>query len=324
MKLCKVMLPFLALAMFLIAGFSLAQEPKKDTDLVAKVNATDIPYRDLRIELEAVQKRQVAKGKELTPEQTKKLQEQILNWLIDKEVLTQECQRQKLAASPEEVQKVMETEITRNGGKLKFEDKLKEESLSLQEYRHRIERGLAIKKLVDKEISTTIKITDQEKKTFYEEHKKEFEQPESVQMSHILITVKPDASKEDIAKARKKIEEILVKVKAGEDFAELAKKNSECPSSTKGGDLGYVSKGKMVPEFEKAAFALKPGQVSDIVQTQFGFHIIKVGEKKPAQMLTYDKVEQGIERALKNQKSKEWIAGYLDSLKKKSDIKKFI
>ena len=324
MRLCKVLLPFLALAMFLIMGISQAQETLKDTDPVAKVNGTDIPYRDLRIELTAVKNRQAAKGKELTPEQTKKLRQDILNWLIDKEVLSQECQRQKIAASSEEIQKMLDAEVSRFGSKELFEEKLKGDSLTPEDYRHRIEKGLAIKKLIEKEISTTIKVTEEEKKAFYAAHKNEFEQPEGVQMSHILINVKPGASKEETAKARKKIEEILAKVKGGENFAELARKNSECPTSSKGGDLGYVSKGRMVPEFEKAAYALKPGQVSDVVQTQFGFHIIKVGEKSPAQILPYEKVEKGIENAIKNQKTKQWITGYLDKLRQKTEIKKFI
>jgi peptidyl-prolyl cis-trans isomerase C len=324
MQLSKSFLTLMVLFVFLAAGLLHAQEPLKDTDPVAKVGETIIPYKDLHLEFDVVKKRQAAQGRELTPEESKKLQGDILDWLIDKEVLRQECQRQKIEPSQEEIQKTLDNVISRSGGKENFEKKLKEDFLTPEEYRQRIEKGLAIKKLIEKETAAAIKISEEEKKDFYEKNKKEFEQPEAVQMSHILINVKPGASKEETEKARKKIEEILAKVKAGEDFAELARKNSECPTSSKGGDLGYVSKGKMVPEFEKAAFALKPGQVSDIVQTQFGFHIIKVGEKRPAQILSYEKVEKGIENALMNQKSKEWITSYLKKLRAQTEIKKFL
>ena len=124
-----------------------------------------------------------------------------------------------------------------------------------------------------------IDVTENDANNYYSGNPKEFETPEQVKASHILIasdtsdtSVDPNDAK---AKALAKAEQLLAQLKDGADFAELAKANSTCPSASKGGDLGFFSKGDMVAPFEEAAFALEPGQLSDIVETKFGYHIIK-------------------------------------------------
>lgn len=132
-----------------------------------------------------------------------------------------------------------------------------------------------------KEVVGKINVTEDDINLYYKAHQEEFRTPEMVRARHILIKVDKSASNDDKAKARSKAEDILKKIKAGEDFAKLASEFSEDPGSkNNGGDLGFFPKGRMVPDFEKVAFSLKPGEVSDVVETPFGFHIIKVEEKK--------------------------------------------
>ncbi len=143
-----------------------------------------------------------------------------------------------------------------------------------------------------KEIIAKINVTEEEVKLYYKAHPEEFRTPEMVKARHILIRADKNASEEDKKKAREKAEEVLKEIKAGEDFAKIAAEISDDPGSkTKGGDLGFFPKGKMVPDFEKAAFSLKPGQLSDVVQSPLGFHIIKVEEKKESVLEPYDKAK---------------------------------
>jgi peptidyl-prolyl cis-trans isomerase D len=144
-------------------------------------------------------------------------------------------------------------------------------------------------------------------KAYYDEHRTDrFDAPESVRARHILIKLEPGADEKARAAARKKAEDALARAKKGEDFAKLAEKLSDDPGSAKsGGDLGTFSRGKMVPAFETAAFALAPGQLSEIVESPFGFHVIKVEEKTPGGPKPLDAVRQEIVQTLSAERGLE-------------------
>lgn len=146
-----------------------------------------------------------------------------------------------------------------------------------------------------KEVVGKINVTEDDINLYYKAHREEFRTPEMVRARHILIKVDKNVSDDDKRKAREKAEEILKKIRGGEDFAKLASEFSDDPGSkNKGGDLGFFPKGRMVPEFEKVAFSLKPNEVSDIVETPFGFHIIKVEEKKESVQEPLEKVKDKV------------------------------
>jgi peptidyl-prolyl cis-trans isomerase D len=150
-----------------------------------------------------------------------------------------------------------------------------------------------------------VKPTDEDIQAYYDAHTNQFEQPEEVRARHILIRLAPGASPADRDAAHKRAEEILQKAKAGADFAELAKQNSDDVTAADGGDLGFFARGKMTPAFEAAAFALSPGQISDVVETPFGFHIIKVEEKHEAHTATLDEVRDKVVEAVKKERGRE-------------------
>lgn len=187
-----------------------------------------------------------------------------------------------------------------------------------------IEEIIRLKKFFDAEFGDKIKISDEDAQKYYDENKKQFDRPEQVRASHILI--KPDTTDPNLdpnqaqALARAKAEDLLKQAKAGADFAELAKANSDCPSSAKGGDLGYFGKGRMVPPFEKAASELEPGQLSGVVKTQFGYHIIKVTDRKEAKTVPFEQAKDGIVERLKQGKQRELVRDYVNSLKAKASI----
>jgi peptidyl-prolyl cis-trans isomerase C len=204
-----------------------------------------------------------------------------------------------------------------------YENALKSADLTPKSLESLLKKDIVINNLVVKEIVPKATVTDEEVKKFYDENKdKLFKRPEQVRASHILCGVDPKATKEEKDKAKAKAEELLKEVKAGKDFAELAKANSTCPSKEKGGDLGFFSKGQMVPAFESAAFALKPGEVSNVVETQFGYHIIKLTEKKDAGVANLDEVKERIRDYLKNAKIQKGVVDYIAQLKGKAKIEK--
>jgi peptidyl-prolyl cis-trans isomerase C len=141
-----------------------------------------------------------------------------------------------------------------------------------------------------------------------------------VKARHILVKVDTNASEADKAAARKKIEGIEAQLKKNGDFEKLAAENSDCPSSKNGGDLGFFSRGQMVKPFEDAAFALAPGGTSGIVETQFGYHIIRLEDKESASTQTFDQAKPGLQQKLKQGKIRDAVAAYIESLKNKSKI----
>jgi peptidyl-prolyl cis-trans isomerase C len=205
-----------------------------------------------------------------------------------------------------------------------FKDAIAKMDVTEAEIRSQLKKGLAIDELLKTKVVKDIQVTDEEAKKYYDEHTDQFKQAEQVKASHILIQVAPDASDEKKTEAKKKITVVQEKLKKGEDFAVVAKESSEGPSKSRGGDLGFFQRGQMDKSFEEAAFALEPGKVSEVVETRFGYHIIKVDEKKPEATLAFSDEKDKIEQFLKQQKTREKIENYLEGLRKNAKIDKFI
>jgi peptidyl-prolyl cis-trans isomerase C len=185
-----------------------------------------------------------------------------------------------------------------------------------------MERGLLIHEVLSREVIQKVIITPQESKQYYDTHPDDFKQPEQVRASHILIKVDPKAEADEKAKARWEIEEVRKKLAKGGDFAALAKEVSQCPSKAQGGDLGFFERGQMVKPFEEAAFALKPGQTSGIVESEFGYHLIRVTERKPAGVLSYEKVREELEDHLKEAKTRSEVNRYMEGLRAQAKVER--
>ncbi len=183
-------------------------------------------------------------------------------------------------------------------------DKSKEVAARLEE----VKKLVIVEAYVRKKIEGDIKISDDEMKKFYDQNKDKFKTGDQIRASHILV------------KSEKEAQDVLAELKKGASFEELAKKYSKDASAAKGGDLGWFPKGAMVPAFEKAAFSLKEGEISGVVQTPFGFHIIKVTGKRPAGVRTFDEVKDQIKAALMPAKQQEALQQLQDNLKKDAKI----
>ena len=293
------------------------------TDKVALVNGVAITRSTFDREVSILQKRSAQQGQQLAGQQLAQAKAAILDRLVEGELLFQESKKQGIQVDPKIVDARLAEIKKRFPNDEEFKKALTQMGITEVEARDQIEKGLAINQLVKVKVIDKITISEKERKAFYDSHPELFNQTEQVKARHILIKVSPDADEKAKAEARKKIENVQKKVKAGEDFAELARKFSEGPSGKNGGDLGYFGRGKMVKSFEKAAFSMKPGEVSDIVETRFGYHLIKVEDRKQAKPIAYAEVKAQLTEHLKKQKGQQEIDKYVEGLKKSAKIEKF-
>ena len=292
-----------------------------DQEAVVTVNGNSISKRQLDRSVAMINNNRPLSQINATPDAQKALRQDVLKKLIRMELLYQDSQTKNLVASNEEVENTInkiKSQLSNEDGFKKF---LEKQRYSQQDLRDEIKRNLSIKRLVDQEINTKLVVTDEESNTFYKNNEAQIKQPEGVRVRHVLAKLDKNATPEIEAAAKEKIEKIKERVNKGEDFAELARKNSDCPSAKNGGDLGFIVRGKTVPEFEKCAFGLKqPGEVSEVIKTPFGYHVVKLVEKRPAGKIPYEKAKQDIVKFLKNRKMNGKLNKYVQNLYSKAKV----
>lgn len=297
------------------------------------VNGVDIAESDVEAQIKPQLEKMAAQLPPAFVEQYKKqLRQQVLEKMIVERLLDEKVKAVGIVATEEEVIDQLEKMASAQKPPLSLEDfkaLVKAYGQSFDEVKRQIQRGLGYQKLMEAQWAGRIKVTEDDAKKHYSENTKQFEMPEQVRASHILIAlpqVKPDTTdpntdpNEAKAKAKTKAEGLLKQVKGGADFAELARANSDCPSSKQGGDLNFFGRGQMTPAFEKAAFELKVGQVSGIVETKFGYHIIKVTDHKDPNVIAFEQAKGDIMKGLTQEKQGELAKEYIDSLKAEANI----
>lgn len=319
--LCQIAAIFALILVFLPA---MAQETPSSEKNAALVNGVAIPMEQYTKELNIQLARVSQQGSQVADDKLAALKNDILDSLIEREILYQQSQKVGIQITDQTVDDQLAAIKKRFPNETEYKTALSKMNLSEDEVILQIKRGLSIKELIDQQITSKIVITDEESKAYYDQNPQMFKQPEQIKASHILIKVDPKADDAQKAEARKKIEEVQQKLKDGGDFAALAKEYSEGPSSAKGGDLGYFRRGQMVKPFEDAALALKPNEVSDIVETRFGYHLIIVYDTKPEQTLAYADVKDKISQRMKQEKIEKEAVQYVDKLKKDAKLEKFL
>ena len=311
---------------FMATSFpALAKETKSPSEKAAVVNGVVISQKDLARELDFHLQRFSRQGVKLSKEQMTTLKNKVLENLIDREILYQESQKSGIKVDKKKIDKELSAVKKRFPSEDEYKKALSAMKISEDDIKEEIKEKLAINELIDIKIAQKVVVTDKETKTFYNTHPDLFKQPEQVKASHILIKVKPDADQQKKTQAIQKIKKVQKELKGGQDFAVLAKKYSEDKgSSANGGDLGYFARGQMVKPFEDAAFGMKPNEVSDVVETQFGYHLIKVYDKKPGKILAYDEIKEMLAERLRQEKTQQEAVKYIAELKKTAKIKKYL
>ncbi|WP_372677151.1 peptidylprolyl isomerase [Desulfosarcina sp.] len=290
---------------------------------IARVNDTVLLREDLDREMKLVSLKLARQGRPVDAEQLKRYEGEIRDTLINRTLLLQQAQSAGIDVKDAAVAKALDEFKAAFKEEKAYQNALAEMGFSEEMLMRQINQGLTIKTLIDKEVLQKISVSDQQIRAFYDDNPNLFRKPEQVKASHILIQVPADADEAKQAEAQAAIQALKLRLDNGENFAALAQENSDCPSKTKGGDLGFFSREQMVPPFSEAAFALQPGQTSDVVQTQFGYHLIRVTERQGEQTMAFNEVKDAISARLRQEQEGKKIDTYLEKMKEHADIKRF-
>jgi peptidyl-prolyl cis-trans isomerase C len=288
-------------------------------DVVVTINGVAVPRAELDRNIRPLLAR-IGAADSLSPDQLEFIEETARENLIRSELLYQLAMREEVPDLKQQIDEQFDVIKSRSASEEEWKDALAKKGITPDGLRDQLKRGIMISRFIETEVLSKIEITDAQLKAFYDENPESFQKPESMRASHILIGVDADADADAKDKAKRKADEILEKVKSGDEFSELAKSESTCPSAAQGGDLGEFKRGQMVAPFENAAFGLEPGDVSGVVETQFGYHIIKATDKTPAEVVPFEDAKGRIEKQLKAQAVQQEVMARVEELRKTSVI----
>ena len=292
--------------------------PAQLPEVVARVNGEAINGTDLENAVKGLEGRA---GGPVPADQRDRVYRGVLDDMIGYKLLIQESKTRKIAVPDADVEAQIAQIRSQFPGQQQFEQALAAQKMTLQDVRDDARNEIGVEKLVEGEVGSKIAVKPEAVSDFYKNNQDKFQQGPRVRASHILIQVPQGADAATKAAAKTKAEGILKDLKAGKDFAAAAKENSQDPgSAVNGGDLGFFEQGQMVPPFEQAAFALKPGQMSEIVETQFGFHIIKVAEHQDSHVVPLEEAKGQIEQYLQQQNRQTETQAFVNALKAKAKI----
>ena len=298
-------------------------------DVVAKVDDIEISGADLAKIVDPMIKRYSSMGSLSDPaslaEATSHLRKEALDHLVLQRLLQREAAAKNIAVTDADVDAFLKEKLPPNST---LDQIAEQQGITVADIRNDIATGLTIEKHLEAIVADLAAVSDDEAKAEYDkiaaENPDAFKKPESVKASHILVKVEKGADDDTKAAARAKIDELRQKIADGADFAEVAKENSDCPSKQRGGDLGSFGRGQMVKPFEEAAFSQPIGELGPVVETDFGFHIIKVTDRTEAGERTFDEMKDQLKEYLGNQRKEKKVSEYIESVRTGAKIETFL
>jgi peptidyl-prolyl cis-trans isomerase C len=279
-----------------------------------------ISKADFDERFEAAKSQVESQGMVLNEEQLEQLKEDVMTQIIERSLLLAEAQNQEIEINNDEVEAEYISIQNRFPSAEVFAEQMELFGYTEEKLKAEIAENMQIQMLIDG-MMAEVELDEADITAYYNDNKDRFVNPETVRASHILIQTSPEDDETTRADALRRIKLVLIRAQQGDDFAELAKEFSEGPSGPQGGDLGPFGRGQMVPPFEEAAFALEVGEVSEVVETSFGYHIIKLFEKNEQTVVPFEEARGFIEDQLRQEKGNELIINYIDELKEVYTIK---
>ena len=301
---------------------SLKPMPAQLPPVLAKVNGEAIERWEIENGVRQVEARA---GGPVPPDKRDEVLRGVLDQLVAYHLLAQESRARKLDVTDADVQKRMGELRSAFPTEEAFKQGVTAQGLTVDQLQKQTRMGLEISKIIEVEVEKTIAVQDADVNTFYKQNAERFKQGETVRASHILIGIPQNAGDAQKRQARAAAQAVLKKVRGGADFSTLAREQSQDPgSASNGGDLGFFPKGQMTPAFEAAAFALKPGAVSRVVETPFGFHIIKMIAKRPPRTVPFDEASPQIKQFLAQGQRETKLEQFVAQAKAKSKVEMLV
>ncbi len=297
-----------------------ATTPVDLPEVVAEINGKPITREEFQKTLNEVFGAMGLQPSMLPAEQQTLLYRQFIEDLITDRLIDQAAEKTEVTDA--EVDAELAKIAQQYGSQERLVEELSATGQTIDDFKTRMKRLLRQRKWMDSQTPEAAAVTDAEVEKFYQENISEFAQPEVVRASHILIRVDENADEATVAAKQKQAAELAAKAKAGEDFAALATEFSEDPTAKQNaGDLNFFPKDRMVPEFAEAAFSAEVGSISEPVRTQFGWHVIKVTDKKDAQTLPLEQVKADIAEYLKDSQQQKAVEAVIADLRSNADVK---
>lgn len=294
--------------------------PTTPETVVVVVDGKEITQGDVNKEMEKLMARM---GGRVPPDQLMLMRDQMarqsMDNLIIQTLLTDAVEREQIEVTDEEIDTAMDELKEALPEGVTIEQVMAQAGFTEGSFRENLVEDLKVNKLLTQHASVE-EPTEEEITQFYTMNKDRFDEPETVSASHILIAFRPDDDDEAKAAKRAQLEDLRQQLTNGADFAELAKAHSDCPSKERGGDLGAFRKGQMVPAFEEAAFNQAIGAIGPVVETQFGYHLIKVNEHNEPRTVGLEEMHDRIVQRLTAQKRQEGMQVYLEQLRDRASI----
>lgn len=296
--------------------------PAPAGEVVARVDGSPISRRDfdLAVQIHFSGRRPGMVGLQ----ELRAARERVLERLIDSELLYQKARSGAAAVPDADLDTEQKRMQERLGSPEQFEQMLRDNGVTEAQFREQLRRSLLVTRFVDRDIAAGVSVSDDEARRYYDQNPNEMKRPESARFSQIMVRVAPEATAAQRAGRRQRIEAILKELRAGEDFAEMARKHSDGREAAQGGDSGVLVRGGGPPPIERAVFSLAPGEVSDIVETRLGFHILKVIERRPDRVLTFEEAKPSIVAKRTGRERDEKIQEYLLGLRDKARIERLL
>lgn len=318
-------LNFLALLMLLAGSFSIAQSNYPgDAVRVNGETVSNQRFHGFYIEYRNSQGVAVgARGDQL--ELLKRLRREAMEQIIEQVLVGQAAEQAGLDADPAEVDKSITDLRSIFDSDSSFQMKLDGEGFTQESFRAHMGRMMIAKQYLDKIRMTAAELSDADVEQYYEANQRRLTLPEQVRVRHVLITWKPMGKPDDRAYIREQMVPILERARAGEDFAALAREFSDDYATKQaGGDTGLFDRGQMAPSFEAAAFALEPGEISDVVETSFGVHIIKMEERRAEELLALDDIRDQLREHVQNERVEQAVRAEVERLRAAADVQVLI
>ncbi len=282
-----------------------------ESPLVAEVGGIPVTAYELQREFQRMIPMQVNFHGGIAPEKLAKIQQQALDNLFDQAYKVRYALAEEITVDSALVEERFSAVKAKFPDSKAFESALGSEGA--EGFRGSIYRKLLAEKAEDVAVNSRIAISDEQVSRYYEEHRSNYMRPRQFKASQILVKVDPASNKEERKVLRERAESLRTRAQAGEDFYDLAYYNSDDRSKYVGGDLGYFHEGQTVSEFEEAIKKLKPGEISDLIETMYGYHIVKLFESNEPRQLTFDemeaKIRQNLEKEAREALYEEWMQG---------------